>query len=161
MKKSTTLLSILFFFILTACGQKNDPLAIYDQYVNSVEKMTSLSDSSINQYLTKRAVKQKGVGFSALDKLPAAKRTMFEKMALGMFKNSVSWLETKDATLALSGNTAVLSTKTTKQVKGYPETVTTKIEFIKEDGWKIDKLVKSTKSKDKHGSSSMSEALFD
>jgi len=60
MKKLITFLSIISLLLLiSSCAQKSDPHAVYTQFTSSLNQMTSITDKSVNNYLTKRAVTQK------------------------------------------------------------------------------------------------------
>ncbi len=82
-------------------------------------------------------------------------------MMLGMLKSSANWLDPKKAKLNINDNDANLSVIETINNKEGKGTKTTKILFINEHGWKIDKLVRETKLVDKNNlKQSSSEQMF-
>lgn len=151
LKKILSIFSLLF--LLSACGQEHEPREVYSKFTSSLSQMTSVTDKSIDNHLTKRAIKIKNKGLSAFLKLPKDTRKPLEVMALGMLKNTKDWLNQKEAKLDITENTATLSTKVTANDT---ETTIVLVNFIKENGWKIDTISKTVKSKN----SEMSEGLF-
>ncbi|PCJ37885.1 MAG: hypothetical protein COA75_01305 [Cellvibrionales bacterium] len=131
----------LFSFLLASCAKEADPKLIYERYLASIQDMHSFEDKRFEEYISNRA---RGV---VREKTGGIKEEQLSSF-LTLFKAEAVLPSDSQVTLKKADQqTAILSIT----ANNYPEQGSKQkshIDFIRENGWKIDKIIIETSNGD-------------
>ena len=132
----------LFFVIslLVSCAQESSPQLVYERYLASIQDMNSFESRGFEEYISNRA---RGV---VREKISGVKKERLSSF-LKVFKAEAVLPNDNQITLQIEQKTAVLKIT----ANNYPEQNSKQesyVNFIQENGWKIDKIVIETSNGD-------------
>lgn len=135
------LITILFsVFIISACGSKSDPQLVYEKYTACIQNMNDFNVNALVPFISSRAK-------NAIEtKIINAEKQQLDAI-LTFWKAESIYPQNGNLTLSTKKNSARLKFA----VKNHPDlgtTQTTNVFFIKEHGWKIDKVIIETSNGD-------------
>ncbi len=127
---------ILVTVLLAACAKESSPQVVYENYIITIQKMDSIEDRSFEKYISNRAKNIVGEKVKDVSK---------EQMSsfLTYFKAEAMMPDNPDISLQEQQDSAIL----TISADNHPEQGSKQVSyvnFIQEDGWKIDKIIIET-----------------
>lgn len=136
-------LSLIFLtlFSLASCRNEADPETIYKDYLTSIQAMTSMSENRYQNFISKRA---RAV---VNDKIAAVNEDQLDSFLIFFKAEAVLPGSSQIGLSSVNKDSSVLEIL----IENYPEKNSRQkqsVSFVREDGWKIDKIEVITSGED-------------
>jgi hypothetical protein len=157
MLRITSAAIVLVSFVLMSCVEdpSKTPDEVFSEYLDVIGKAGSARDTQVNSLLSLRAAQYKTEELNEMfKKVPPDQVGMYEQMALKMLQAPIHRPKEYETRRSYEEQTATLSFHYGIIKENKSQSIIEKIIFVQENGWKIDKITKTTKSQSRDGKSS-------
>ena len=141
MDTSRNLYTVFFVIsLLVSCAQESSPQLVYERYLASIQDMNSFENRGFEEYISNRArsVVREKIGGVKKERLSSFLKVFKAEAVLPSDNQMMLQIEQETAVLKITAN-------------NYPEQNSKQesyVNFIRENGWKIDKIVIETSNGD-------------